>query len=79
MSQRIEYLEVPIDVELKVKVTIKSFSNHDGFFNGQIEKAIEEFKQEIKKELLYRITDEHQQQDFLQTVDYVTFEVEEIK
>ncbi len=65
-----------IVVELKFKVKINSFSNHEGFKEGQVNKAIEEFKENIKKELEYIIEGEHGQQEFLQTVDFVTYEVE---
>jgi len=76
MSQRTQNVNKEITVDLSFKVTIKSFSNHDGFKNGQIEKAVEEFKENITKELIYIIEGEHQQQDFLQTVDYVTYDVD---
>ena len=65
-----------IVVELKFKVKINYFSNHEGFKEGQVNKAIEEFKENIKKELEYIIEGEHGQQEFLQTVDFVTYEVE---
>lgn len=51
MSQRTQNVNEEIIVDLQFKVTINSFSNHDGFKQGQIEKAIEEFKENIKKEL----------------------------
>lgn len=76
MSQRTQHVEEEIIVDLQFKVTIKSFSNHDGFKQGQIEIAIEEFKEEIKKELEYKINGEYYQQDFLQSVDYVHYEVD---
>lgn len=75
MSQRTTNIDKEIIVDLSFKVTLKSFSNHDGFKNGQIEKAIEEFKDNIKKELEYIIEGEHGQQEFLETVDFVTYEV----
>ena len=76
MSQRIQQINEEIVVELKFQVKIKSFSNHDGFKEGQLNKAIQEFKENIKKELEYIIEGEHGQQEFLQTVDFVTYEVE---
>ena len=75
MSQRTTNVNKEFTIDLSFKVTIKSFSNHDGFKENQIEKAIEEFKENIKKELEYIIEGEHGQQDFLQTVDFVTYEV----
>ena len=76
MSQRTQQINEEIVVELKFKVKINSFSNHEGFKEGQVNKAIEEFKENIKKELEYIIEGEHSQQEFLQTVDFVTYEVE---
>jgi hypothetical protein len=76
MSQRSQSVNEEFTVELKLKVTIKSFSNHDGFKQGQIERAIEEFKENIKKEIEYNVNGEYNQQEFLQTVDFVTYEVE---
>ena len=76
MSQRAQQINEEIVVELKFKVKINSFSNHEGFKEGQVNKAIEEFKENIKKELEYIIEGEHGQQEFLQTVDFVTYEVE---
>jgi hypothetical protein len=76
MSQRSQSVNEEFTVELKLKVTINSFSNHDGFKQGQIERAIEEFKENIKKEIEYNVNGEYNQQEFLQTVDFVTYEVE---
>lgn len=76
MSQRSEYVDEEIVVELKLKVTLNSFSNHDGFVNGQIKHAIEEFKEQIKKQLEYKINGEYCQQEFLQSVDFVNYEVD---
>lgn len=76
MSQRTENIKEEIIVDLKFKVTIKSFSNHNGFSQGQIEKAIEEFKENIKKELEDKLDNEFWQQEFLQTVDFVNYKVE---
>lgn len=76
MSQRSKNVNEEIIVELKFKVTINSFSNHNGFKDGQIEQAIEEFKEQIKKELEYKINGEYQQQEFLQSVDFVSYEAD---
>jgi hypothetical protein len=76
MSQRSQSVNEEFTVELKLKVTINSFSNHDGFKQGQIERAIKEFKENIKKEIEYNVNGEYNQQEFLQTVDFVTYEVE---
>ena len=76
MSQRTQHVEEEIIVDLQFKVTIKSFSNHDGFKQGQIEMAVEEFKENIKKELEYKVNGEYWQQEFLQSVDYVHYEAD---
>lgn len=76
MSQRSKNVNEDVIVELKFKVTINSFSNHNGFKEGQIEQAIQEFKEQIKKELEYKVNGEYQQQEFLQTVDFVSYETD---
>jgi len=76
MSQRSKNVNEEIIVELKFKVTINSFSDHNGFKEGQIERAIEEFKENIKKELEYKVNGEYQQQEFLQSVDFVSYEAD---
>lgn len=76
MSQRIKNVNEEIIVEMKFKVTINSFSNHNGFKEGQIEQAIEEFKEDIKKELEYKVNGIYQQQEFLQSVDFVSYEAD---
>lgn len=76
MSQRTQHVNEEIIVELKFKVTINSFSNHDGFKDGQIERAIEEFKENIQKELEYKVNNHYYQQEFLQSVDYVEYEAD---
>ena len=76
MSQRTQHVEEEIIVDLQFKVTIKSFSNHNGFKQGQIEMAIDEFKENIKKQLEYKVNGEYWQQEFLQSVDYVHYEAD---
>lgn len=76
MSQRSRNVNEEIIVELKFKVTINSFSNHNGFKEGQIEQAIDEFKEQIKKELEYKVNGEYHQQEFLQSVDFVSYEAD---
>lgn len=75
MSQRNHSVDETILINLQVKVSLEEFSNHNGFKDGQIEKAIEEFKDEITNELYYKLENTYYQQEFLQTVDYVQFEV----
>jgi len=76
MSQRTQHVEEEIIVDLQFKVTIKSFSNHDGFKEGQIERAVEEFKENIKKELEYRVNGEYFNENLLQSVDSVHYEAD---
>lgn len=76
MSQRSKNIKEEIIVELKFKVVINSFSNHNGFKSGQIEQAVDEFKEQIKKQLECKVNGEYQQQEFLQSVDFVSYEVE---
>lgn len=76
MSQRSKNVNEEIIVELKFKVTINSFSNHNGFKEGQIEQAVDEFKEQIKKELEHKVNGEYQQQEFLQSVDFVSYEAD---
>ena len=76
MSQRNKSVNEEMIVELKFKVTIKSFSNHNGFKEGQIEQAILEFKENIQKELEYKVNGEYSQQEFLESVDLVYYEVD---
>jgi hypothetical protein len=75
MSQRTENVNEEFVINLQVKVSIDSFSNHNGFGIGQIDSAIEEFKDEISNELLSKLVDEFQMQEFLQSVDFVSYEV----
>ncbi len=77
MSQRSKKIDnEEFFIDLKFKVCINSFTNHNGFKEGQIERSIEEFKEEIKKQLEYKINGEYEQQDFLQTVDFVSYEID---
>lgn len=75
MSQRSQSVDETILINLQVKVILESFSNHDGFRDCQIKKAIDEFKDEITNELYYKLENTYYQQEFLQNVDYVQFEV----
>jgi NADPH-dependent 7-cyano-7-deazaguanine reductase QueF len=76
MSQRTHHLEKEITIDLSFKVTLKSFSNHNGFSEKQIENAIEEFKEKIQKELEHKVNGEYCQQEFLQSVDFVSYEAD---
>lgn len=76
MSQRTQSIEKEITIDLSFKVTLKSFSNHNGFSEKQIEKASEEFKEKIKKQLEYKVNGEYWQEEFLHSVDFVAYEVD---
>lgn len=76
MSQRTKNVNEDLLVNLQVKVTLNSFSNHDGFKEGQIEQAKEEFKDEIMKHLTNKLADEYQMEEFLYSVDFVNYEVD---
>ena len=76
MSQRIKYEEEEIFVNVQVKVKLKSFSNHDGSTDAQIDQAKEEFKDEIEKHLMDKLADEYTMEEFLYSVDFVDYEVE---
>ena len=75
MSQISKNVNQEIIVELELKITINSFSNHNGFKDGQIKQAIEEFREQIKNQLENKVNGEFQQQEFLQSVDYVSYDV----
>lgn len=75
MSQISKTVNQDIIVELELKVTINSFSNNNGFKDGQINQAIEEFREQIKNQLENKVNGGFQQQEFLQSVDYVSYDV----
>jgi hypothetical protein len=76
MSQRTENVDEEMLINLQVNVTLKSFSNHDGFSDKQVEKAKEEFKDEIMKHLTNKLADDYQMEEFLYSVDFVNYEVD---
>mgnify|MGYP003625354177 CR=1 FL=1 len=75
MSQRTKNIDEEVIINLQVNVTLKSFSNHNGFNDKQIEQAKEEFKDEIMKHLTNKLVDEYQMEEFLYSVDFVNYEV----
>ena len=76
MSQRIKNVDESMLINLQVNVTLKSFSNHNGFNDKQIEQAKEEFKDEIMKHLTNKLVDDYQMEEFLYSVDFVNYEVD---
>ena len=75
MSQKTKNIDKEITVDLSFKVTLKSFSNHNGFSEKQIENAIEEFKEKIQKQIEYKTNREYYQEEFLNSVDFVNYEI----
>ena len=68
MSQRTRNIDKEITIDLSFKVILKSFSNHDGFSEKQIENAIEEFKEKIQKELEYKVEEVQEKKGFWKKV-----------
>lgn len=75
MSQKIKYIKEEITIDLSFKVTIKSFSNHNGFSEKQIENAIKEFKEKIQNQIEHKTNGEYYQEEFLNSVDFVNYEI----
>lgn len=76
MSQRTEHLNEEINITLDLKVTLTRLSNHNGFSDGQVAKATEEFKEVIKQDLLKQVCDEYSMEEILFSVDFVDYDVE---
>lgn len=80
MSQRSsKTFDINLPLTLKLVVTDVSFSNHDGFKGEQLDRAIEEFKEEITSFLLGKVVNEFYSEEFLDSVDIVNFEVKSAK
>ena len=75
MSLRSKLITQELPVTLELIVTLKSFTTHDGFREGQLQRAIEEFKEKIEEEILSKIVDNFQQQQFLFSSDFVEYEI----
>jgi len=75
MSQRTVEVNEEVLVTLQVKVKLNSFSNHEGLSSGKKEQAIKEFKEEIKGELLYELFEGNHNREFLNSVDFVDYDV----
>lgn len=76
MSLKTKDINQEMNITLNLKVTIDSFLNHNGFTDKQIENAIEEFKEEIQKEIEHNLCGQYEVQEFLQTVDFVNYTIE---
>lgn len=74
MSLRSRSVNEEIEVELKVKIKLTSVDNHNGVSDIQLAQAIQEFKDEIKSELKYKLDGEYRQ-ELLTSVDYVEYVV----
>jgi hypothetical protein len=80
MSQRSsDTFDINLPVTLNLVVSDLKFSNHDGFKDKQIELAIEEFKEKIVSYLNDRVEREFWSIEFLNSVDFVSFEVKSVK
>jgi len=75
MSQRYENIDKDIDIDLSLTVNLNRFSNHDGFSEGQLQKAIKEFEEKIKQEIIDKIAKEYFSEEFLNFADFVTYEI----
>lgn len=80
MSQRSsDKFDINLPVTLNLVVSDLQFSNHDGFKGKQLDNAIEEFKEKIKSYLIDRVEREFYSLEFLDSVDFVNFEVKSVK
>ena len=74
MSLRSRSVNEEIEVELKVKIKLTSVDHHNVVSDIQVAQAIQEFKDEIKSELKYKLDGEYRQ-ELLRSVHYVEYEV----
>ena len=80
MSQRSsDTFDINLPITLNLVISDLKFSNHDGFKDKQIELAIEEFKEKIQSYLNDRVEREFWSIEFLNSVDFVSFEVKSVK
>lgn len=80
MSQRSsDTFDIDFPLTLKLVVNDVKFSNHEGFKGDQIDRAIEEFKEKIESYLIDRVEREFYSIEFLNSVDFVNFEVKSVK
>lgn len=75
MSQRVKNINEEVSVVIKLDVSVERLSNHNGFKDGQVDKAVEEFKELIVEEIKSKVKGLHQSEEFLSTVDFVTYMV----
>lgn len=76
MSQRSsETFPLNLNLNLDVIVSNVKFSNHNGFGENQVDQAIEEFKEKIQSYLTDRIIRDFYHIEFLDSVDFVSFDV----
>jgi hypothetical protein len=80
MSQRSsDTFDIDFPLTLKLVVNDVKFSNHEGFKGDQIDRAIEEFKEKIESYLIDRVERGFYGIEFLNSVDFVNFEVKSVK
>ena len=75
MSQRSKCVNESIEISIGLNIEIDCFSNHNGFTDIQVKNAVEEFKEGIKNELTNKLTNYYQSEEFLKSVDFVSYEV----
>lgn len=75
MSQRVVEIEEEFDVDISLKVIIKSLSNHDGLTKSQVKDSINEFKGKIQKEIESKLSNDYQLEEFLYSSDFVNYEI----
>ena len=75
MSQKRIKINEEIVLTMPLTIKIEEFSNHNGFTQKQIENAVEEFKQNILDEIENKICKDYYLEEFLQTVDFVNYEI----
>lgn len=75
MSQRVVEIEEEFDVDISLKVIIKSLSNQDGLTKSQVKDSINEFKGKIQKEIESKLSNDYQLEEFLYSSDFVNYEI----
>lgn len=75
MRQKRKDVYEMMNITIPVKVHLETISNHNGFEAGQLEKAIEQFKENIGAELLHKLLGNHSDFELVQTADVVNYEV----
>ncbi len=75
MAQRYIDINEEINITLKLKVNLTKLSDYKHFGEEQKQNAIDEFKTNIGLHLKNKLIDNVSQDDFLQSIDFVNYEV----